>query len=220
MKISRTISCLLMVSTAMILCFDSLAQDGWKLKTDKDEVQVYMKAEENSSYKSVKTVTTMRTTLSAVSAILLDVLKTPDWVYGTKQCSLLKKESPTSLYYYAEMGMPWPVSNRDFVIRISLSQNPQTKVVTVIATNLPTYIPEKDGIVRIQRSSGRWTISPVGNGMVRVEYILQIDPGGSLPASIVNMFSYNGPFQSFKNLRVQVNKPEYAKAQLPFITEP
>jgi hypothetical protein len=220
MKISRTISCLLMVSTAMILCFDSLAQDGWKLKTDKDEVQVYIKAEENSSYKSVKTVTTMRTTLSAVSAILLDVLKTPDWVYGTKQCSLLKKESPTSLYYYAEMGMPWPVSNRDFVIRISLSQNPQTKVVTVIATNLPTYIPEKDGIVRIQRSSGRWTISPVGNGMVRVEYILQIDPGGSLPASIVNMFSYNGPFQSFKNLRVQVNKPEYAKAQLPFITEP
>jgi hypothetical protein len=220
MKISSTISCLLYLFIAMMLCVDSLAQDGWKLKTDKDEVQVYMKAEESSSYKSVKTVTTMRTTLSAVSAILLDVLKTPDWVYGTKQCSLLKKESPTSLYYYAEMGMPWPVSNRDFVIRISLTQNPQTKVVTVIATNLPTYIPEKDGIVRIQRSSGRWTISPVGNGMVRVEYILQIDPGGSLPASIVNMFSYNGPFQSFKNLRLQVNKPEYSKAQLPFITEP
>jgi hypothetical protein len=34
------------------------------------------------------------------------------------------------------------------------------------------------------------------------------------------MFSYNGPFQSFKNLRLQVNKPEYSKAQLPFITEP
>lgn len=220
MKISRTISCLLIVFTALMITVDSWAQDGWKLKTDKDEVQVYMKTEETSSYKSVKTVTTMRTTLSAVSAILLDVLKTPDWVYGTKQCSLLKKESPTSLYYYAEMGMPWPVSNRDFVIRISLSQNPQTKVVTVIATNLPTYIPEKDGIVRIQRSSGRWTISPVGNGMVKVEYILQIDPGGSLPASIVNMFSYNGPFQSFKNLRVQVTKPEYAKAQLPFIIEP
>jgi len=220
MKISRTISCLLIVITALMITVDTLAQDGWKLKTDKDEVQVYMKVEETSSYKSVKTVTTMRTTLSAVSAILLDVLKTPDWVYGTKQCSLLKKESPTSLYYYAEMGMPWPVSNRDFIIRISLSQNPQTKVVTVIATNLPTYIPEKDGIVRIQRSSGRWTISPAGNGMVRVEYILQIDPGGSLPASIVNMFSYNGPFQSFKNLRVQVNKPEYARAQLPFITEP
>lgn len=94
MRISRTISCLLYLSIAMMLCVDSLAQDGWKLKTDKDEVQVYMKAEESSSYKSVKTVTTMRTTLSAVSAILLDVLKTPDWVYGTKQCSLLKKNPP------------------------------------------------------------------------------------------------------------------------------
>jgi hypothetical protein len=220
MKLLRTTYSLLIVFAALVLCTDSLAQDGWKLKTDKDEVQVYMKAEENTSYKSVKTITTVRTTLSAVSAILLDVLKTPDWVYGTKKCSLLKKESPTSLYYYAEMGMPWPVSNRDFVIRISLTQNPQTKVVTVIATNLPTYIPEKDGLVRIQRSSGRWTISPAGNGMVRVEYILLVDPGGSLPASIVNMFSYNGPLQSFKNLRSQVNKPEYAKMQLPFIIEP
>lgn len=220
MTTQKKISCLVNLFVALLLCGYAWAQGDWKLKTDKDDVQVYMKAEDNSSYKSVKTVTTLHTSLSAVSAILLDVLKTPDWVYGTKQCSLLKKESPTSLYYYAEMGMPWPVSNRDFVIRISLSQNPQSKIVTVLATNLPTYIPEKDGIVRIQRSSGKWTISPVGNGMVRVEYILQIDPGGSLPASIVNMFSYNGPFQSFKNLRTQVNKPEYAKAQLPFIIEP
>lgn len=220
MTTQKKISCLVNLFVALLLCGYAWAQGDWKLKTDKDDVQVYMKAEDNSSYKSVKTVTTLHTSLSAVSAILLDVLKTPDWVYGTKQCSLLKKESPTSLYYYAEMGMPWPVSNRDFVIRISLSQNPQSKIVTVLATNLPTYIPEKDGIVRIQKSSGKWTISPVGNGMVRVEYILQIDPGGSLPASIVNMFSYNGPFQSFKNLRTQVNKPEYAKAQLPFIIEP
>jgi hypothetical protein len=220
MTTQNKISCLVNLLIALLLSSNAWAQGDWKLKTDKDDVQVYMKAEDNSSYKSVKTVTTLRTSLSAVSAILLDVLKTPDWVYGTKQCSLLKKESPTSLYYYAEMGMPWPVSNRDFVIRISLSQNQQSKVVTVLATNLPTYIPEKDGIVRIQKSSGKWTISPVGNGMVRVEYILQIDPGGTLPASIVNMFSYNGPFQSFKNLRTQVNKPEYAKAQLPFIIEP
>lgn len=194
------------------------AQNDWKLKTDKEGVQVFMRGEESSSYKSVKTVCTLKTSLSSVAAILLDVTRTPEWVYGTKACKLLKQESATTLYYYAEMGMPWPVSNRDFIIRISMSQHPQTRVITVTATNMPTYIPPKDGIVRIQRSSGLWTIAPVANGQVRVEYVLQVDPGGNLPASIVNMFSYNGPYQSFRNLFTQVKKEPYPNARLPFIS--
>lgn len=195
------------------------AQDNWKLKTDKDGVQVYMQPKEGSPFKVVKTVTVLNTTLTKVAAVLLDVMKTPEWVYGTKTCSILKQESPQVVYYYAEISMPWPASNRDFAIRISMSQNPQTKVITVLAENQPTYIPEKKGLVRIQHSAGKWTISPAGAGKVRVEYVLQVDPGGSLPAGIVNMFSYEGPFESFRNLQRQVDKPAYANAKIPFIVD-
>ena len=217
MKHLHRFTSLLLILLFVLQAMPLSAQNEWKLKTDKDGVQVYMRGEESSSYKTVKTVCTLKTSLSSVAAILLDVTRTPEWVYGTKACKLLKQESPTTLYYYAEMGMPWPVSNRDFIIRIAMSQHPQTQVITVTATNLPTYIPPQDGIVRIQRSSGLWTISPLPNGQVRVEYVLQVDPGGSLPASIVNMFSYNGPFQSFKNLFAQVKKDPYPSAHLPFI---
>lgn len=199
------------------VCICALAQDGWKLKTDKDGVQVYQREEATTNYKTVKAICTLKTSLATVATILLDVMRTPEWVYGTKACSLLKQDSPTSLYYYAEMGMPWPVSNRDFIIHIVLSQHPQSKIITVTATNQPSFIPPKKDIVRIQQSSGKWTISPMANGMVRVEYILQVDPGGTLPASLVNMFSYNGPFQSFRNLQKQVNKEPYRNSKLSFI---
>lgn len=209
-----------LLALALLLSVQGLwAQDSWKLKKDEDGVQVYMQAKEGSPFKIVKTVTVLNTTLTKVAAVLLDVLKTPEWVYGTKTCSILKQESPQVVYYYAEIDMPWPASNRDFAIRISMSQNPQTKVITVLAENQPTFTPEKKGLVRIQQSAGKWTISPAGAGKVRVEYVLQVDPGGSLPAGIVNMFSYDGPFESFRNLQRQVDKPAYANVKIPFIVE-
>lgn len=209
-----------LLALALLLSVQGLwAQDSWKLKKDEDGVQVYMQAKEGSPFKIVKTVTVLNTTLTKVAAVLLDVLKTPEWVYGTKTCSILKQESPQVVYYYAEIDMPWPASNRDFAIRISMSQNPQTKVITVLAENQPTFTPEKKGLVRIQQSAGKWTISPAGAGKVRVEYVLQVDPGGSLPAGIVNMFSYDGPFESFRNLQRQVDKPAYANVKIPFILE-
>lgn len=205
---------------ALLLSMQGLwAQEVWKLKKDKDGVQVYMQTKEGSPFKIVKTVTVLNTTLTKVAAVLLDVMKTPEWVYGTKTCSIIKQESPQVVYYYAEIDMPWPASNRDFAIRISMSQNPQTKVITVLAENQPTIIPEKKGLVRIPESSGKWTISSAGAGKVRVEYELQVNPGGSLPAGIVNMFSYEGPFESFRNLQRQVDKPAYANVKIPFIVE-
>ena len=214
-SIQRFVLLLVLLAAALL----AQAQDAWKLKKDEDGVQVYMQTKEGSPFKIVKTVTVLNTTLTKVAAVLLDVMKTPEWVYGTKTCSILKQESPQVVYYYAEIEMPWPASNRDFAIRISMSQNPQTKVITVLAENQPTFTPEKKGLVRIQHSAGKWTISPAGAGKVRVEYVLQVDPGGSLPAGIVNMFSYEGPFESFRSLQRQVDKPAYANVKIPFIVE-
>jgi hypothetical protein len=195
------------------------AQESWKLKSNKDGIQLYTQTLDDSPIKPIRTVCTLQTTLTRVAAVLLDVNRTPEWVYGTKACSLLRQESPTVIYYYAEMGLPWPASNRDFIIRISLSQNEQTKAVVVRAENLPTYLPEKKGIVRIQKSSGEWLVTPLPGGLVRVQYTLQVDPGGSLPSGLVNMFAGDGPVESFKNLRNQVRKPQYDHVSFPFVKD-
>lgn len=210
----QILGCVLMAAPLLLA-----AQEPWKLKKDEDGVQLYTQNVPGSPYKRIKTVTTLPTTLTKVSAVLLDVMRTPDWVYGTKTCQLLKEESPSSLFYYAEMGMPWPASNRDFIIKISLSQHPVTRIITVLAENQPNYLPAKKGIVRIQQSSGRWQIIPLPNQMIRVEYVLEVDPGGVLPATLVNMFSYQGPFESFKNLKKQVTLPQYAGVNFPFVKD-
>ncbi len=195
------------------------AQPQWKLKTDQDGVQVYMQTGGSSAFKPVKTVTVVTASLTRVAAVLLDVMRTPEWVYGTKSCSILKQESPNAVYYYAEIAMPWPVKNRDFIIKITMSQQEQTRVITVLAENKPDYLPAKSNLVRIQHSAGKWTITPLPDGKVKIEYVLEVDPGGMLPASIVNMFSYDGPFKSFKRLQERADLAVYANAKFGFIKD-
>jgi hypothetical protein len=197
--------------------FRSSAQNQWVLKTDEADIQLYTRTVPSSPYKALKTVCTLQTTLTSVAAVLLDVMRTPEWVYGTSTCSILKQESPSVVYYYAEMGMPWPVANRDFIVKISMTQDPVTKVITVLAENQPDFIPEKKKLVRIQISSGKWQITPLQDGRVRVEYQLYVDPGGSVPATLVNLFSGKGPFESFRNLKKRVTLKEYSNARIPFI---
>jgi hypothetical protein len=91
--------------------------------------------------------------------------------------------------------------------------------MTIVAENMPTYISEKNGIIRIQRSSGLWHITPVDATHVRVEYTLQVDPGGWIPAWLVNMVASTGPYQSFIGLRKQVKKEKYRDARLEGITD-
>ena len=197
--------------------FQVKGQTQWTLKTDEDGIQLYTKSVPGSSYKSLKTVCTLQTSLTSVAAVLLDVQQTKEWVYGTSTSSMLKQESPSAVYFYAEMGMPWPVTNRDFIVKISILQDPVSKVITVLAENYPDYLPEKKALVRIRNSSGKWLIEPLPNGRVRVEYQLYVDPGGVVPASLVNMFLGKGPLESFKSLKKRVAMKQYANARLSFI---
>lgn len=206
--------------TAVMLCLTTataFSQNDWALKTDKEGIKVYTKNLDNSPYKAVKTICTIDASLSRLTAVLLDINSTKDWVYATKTCTVLKQPSPSELYYHSELAIPWPVSNRDFIVRLLVSQDAATKTVTVLGENQPNYLPENKNVVRIQQSYSRWLITPLRNGQVQIEYLLQVDPGGSVPAWLINMFATKGPFESFQKLRTQVKKSIYDNVYLPFI---
>ncbi len=195
------------------------AQDAWDLKLDKDGIKVYTRKTGNSPFKAVRATCTVDVSLSRLTAVLLDISTAKDWVYSTKSCTLLKNLPPAGLIYYSEISIPWPVSNRDFICHLKVVQDEKTKAVIIDGENLPAYLPEKDGIVRIHKCFSRWTITPLSNGQVYVDYEIQVDPGGSVPAWLINMFATKGPYESFTKLRQQVKKTMYAQVHLPFIRD-
>ena len=193
------------------------AQTDWKLKANSDGIKVYSSEVAGSKFKALRVECNFNATLAQIVTVLLDVKTCTEWVYHTKSISLLKQPSPSEIYYYSEVSLPWPTSNRDFVAHLIVSQDAETKVVTVDGPAVNGLVPLKDGIVRVTNSKGKWVITPLGKDEIKVEYTLHVDPAGSLPAWLVNMVASEGPTQSFKKLKLQLKKPEYKNASLSFV---
>lgn len=210
---------LMIISTAMLLSLFSYAQDDWKLKENKDGIRIYTKAVENSNLKAIRVKVAVQATVSQLVAIILDINSAKDWVYSTKSATLLKQVSPSELYYYSEVALPWPITNRDFVAHLTTTQDARTKVVTIDGPVVHNYVPEKKDIVRVNNSYGKWVLTPLQNNMVAIDYTLETDPGGSIPAWLVNLFATKGPKETFIKLKAQLAKPAYKNAHLSFLKD-
>jgi hypothetical protein len=185
------------------------AQYVWKLKTEKDGIKVYTSLVDGSKFKAIKVDAELDATAAQLVKVLLDVKSCPEWVSHTSLCTLIKQVSPSELYYYSEIDVPWPATNRDFVAHLTVHQNPETKVVTVYGPAVAGFVPVKEDIVRITASKGEWVITPLAKDKVRVLYTLQVDPGGNIPAWLINLLAAQGPMNSFQGLKKQLKKPEY-----------
>lgn len=195
------------------------AQVAWDLKKDKDDIKVYTGTTPNSSFKSVKVTCVLQGTLSRLTALLLDVDAHKDWVYSTKYSYLVKQLSPREQIYYSEIDLPWPLSNREIVVRMNILQDPVSKILVVKIENADNSIVVKSGTVRVPASTVIWKVTPLDNDSLSIEYYGQADPGGSVPAWAANSFCTKGPFETFRNLRKLISSPAYAKASFDFIRE-
>jgi len=180
------------------------AQEEWKLQRDKQGIQVYSAEFPDSKIRAIKVVASYAATPGEIADLVMDVNTATDWVSHLKSTYLVKRVSQNELYYYAEVSLPWPVANRDFVAHLTRYENMQTGTITIDGPAVAGFIPEKKGTVRISNSMGKWVITPLDDGQVRVEYSLHVDPAGSIPSWLVNMFSGETPLQIFENLRKEL----------------
>jgi hypothetical protein len=54
---------------------------------------------------------------------------------------------------------------------------------------------------------------------VEVTYEVHADPGGNLPAWVINMFLVDTPFNDLKNLQKQALLPKYANRKFDFLVD-
>lgn len=195
----------------------SYGQADWTLKSAKNGLNIYTKTVSSSGLKGIRVKCTLPAKLSQIVALIMDVNAGKEWVYGTKSSFLLKRVSPSELYYYSEVDIPWPINNRDFIAHLTVSQDPQTKVVTINGPTEANYLPAKPPIVRVSHSIGKWVLTPAKNNLVQIDYTLEVDPGGTIPVWLVNLFATSGPAETFKKMKEQVKKTQYVNANLSFI---
>ncbi len=196
-----------------------LGQTDCELKKDQDSIKVYTCSRAESQFKSIKASFEVNATALELAAMVMDIAGYHEWQYKTINPKILKWINKQELIYYVEIVAPWPVSNRDVIVHLKIEQDPITKRMVFTANGVPDYIPEKDGITRVPMSKSTWIVVPISANKMRVEYSMNIDPSGSVPAWMVNMVSAEGPFESFYTLKSKIKERNYTKADAPFIVD-
>ncbi len=184
----------------LLIVLPVTAQVQWKLSKDKNGIKVYLANVPASSLKAIKVECTLEGTIDKLIGVIQNVPLQKEWVYKNKTAYVVKKISTDDFYYYTEASMPWPLTNRDAVVHLKIINDSLANLLTIAEISDPHYIPEKKGIIRVPSSSVRWLVTSVGPRKISIVYTFEADPGGSLPAWLVNMFADEGPYQSFKKL--------------------
>lgn len=185
----------------------AIGQYNWKLSKDKDGIKVYQSEVTHSKYKNIKVECTLEGTYDKLMAILNDVTNQKNWVYNNISASILQRISASEFYYYSETHLPWPMTNRDAIIHLRMNKDSLNRFLKILAVSVPGYTPEKSGIVRVPRSDISWYVTMPSAKTISIVYIFDAEPGGSLPAWVVNMFTDKGPYESFKKLSELLKRP-------------
>jgi hypothetical protein len=162
---------------------------------------------------------TIDASLSSLVALVDDIAQCHEWIETCKEGKLLKRINQKVSYHYTINHAPWPVNDRDAVVIHTISQAPQSRVVTIGIRGVPDYIPEKTGLVRVKKIKGHWRFTPGNNGLVEVLYQVHSEPGGNIPSWLVNSIVISQPFNTLKKMRIVVRQPKYISAKYDFILE-
>jgi hypothetical protein len=198
-----TITILLLAASFVIT--PAFSQD-WKLSKNKNGISVYLSSVKGSDYKIIKVECTFEGTYDKLVAILKDVSHHKDWVYNNKTAWVVKTVSPNEFYYYTETTLPWPSSNRDVVVHTTITRDSLNRFLRIRSVDHTGMVEEKSGKVRVANSDVNWVVTAPTATTIHIVYSMEADPGGSIPAWLVNSFADKGPYESFIKLQALLKK--------------
>lgn len=198
------------------------ADEDWTLARDSSGIKVWTRSIPDYPIRGFKAVTVVKSSLSGLIALIMDTERADQWIYRTIKVDVLKRDDEKATFVIRVVtDFPWPLSNRDAIVAGHMSQDEKTGTVVVSSRSLvsPQY-PVLDDFVRMPDIDGNWTFRPLPNGLVEVTMQGRADPGGHIPASVVNMIIHETPYRTLLGLRRVISDRRYQGASNPSINEP
>jgi hypothetical protein len=185
---------------------------GWSLMLDRKGVKIYTRDWPGSSFVAIKAEQLIHSSLSNIVANYADIDSFPEWVKDMDDAySLSAFDAARSRKVYMKMNLPWPLGDRDIVSGQSYEQDEQTKVVRIREWNEADAIPVNKGIVRMPRLNNEFILLPEGQNRTRMIWQGHTEPGGYIPAFLVNWLIEDVFYVSVINMKARFESPEYHK---------
>ncbi len=193
-----------------------VAQEDWKLIKESDNIKVFTKNEIDYKLDTFKATVTINTSMHNFASVFHDIKIFPKWGHNIKSANLLEKSGDTLQVYYSVAKAPFPYKDRDGVYLNRFRWLKESKTLMVDIEVLEDYLALDEKYVRV-KGYGYWEVQELSKNNILVIFSMQIDPGGSIPSWLANMFVDDTPFNTLLNLKALLESGDYEKQIYDFI---
>jgi hypothetical protein len=136
-----------------------------------------------------------------------------------ESAEIIKEFSPMDRIVYLHLDPPWPITDRDAVLRETLEVDRANKKITLrIKSVEDPSRPVRDDRVRANIRHAFFEITPIEGGK-KTAMIAEshADPKGSIPKFLVNLYQTRLPRKTLLSLLVRTQKEDVKEH--PLVTE-
>lgn len=199
---------------------DTNSDTGWRLQKEQSGIRIYTRPDPESPLDEFKGVVELDTRLSSLVKLIRDAHRTTEWMHRSGGTRVIETVSWYEQILHTITLSPWPISNRDVILRATLRQDPETLVITIELQSLESHSRHQSGYVRMPRLEGKWIFKPLNTGLIQVSYQMSADPGGTIPGWLAGNSSIDMPYVTLKNMREILREAIYATATVEGVIEP
>jgi len=172
----------------------------WDLQRQENGVTIYTRPVPNSDIREFKGIAEVDHNAQMILALLRDSERFKTWFPNTRESKLVERDGDVSVQY-SVMDAPWPVSDRDNVLRSVMSHDDETGQIKIEVAAAPNAYPEQPDRVRVNKANGSWILEPLSDSKTRVTFQMHLEPGGGIPEWLTNARVVDTPFEALINMR-------------------
>ena len=185
------------------------SEENWDLSVKEDGIRIYTRGMTDSRIDAFKAETVLEAPLEAVLAVMLDPRSCMEWVHQCAEAYNLPNGSFNERYAYSINDMPWPANDRDYVLRIRTKTGASRNEIIMEMEAVSDRREKRDGYVRMETASTVYKFTRQSENRTQMIWYQHAEPGGSLPAWLVNRLATDIPFESLKDLNRVVQEEQY-----------
>ena len=192
----------------------------WRKAGERRGVIVYAMKSPGSSVEKFKAVWKIHSRLPRfvmwASDLKTDTMK-KEGLYGLRII-----DRPSDLVHFVTWKQPFGrfLRPREFVTRNEYSQDPNTKALFYTVKAAPQKIPADDCCVRIEAMDNSWTLTPLKNGEIEMQWYVNMDVGGAIPYAAQNMMGPQVMLGFAPKVEGFMEAAKYQNARYDWIQEP
>ncbi|MCS6933667.1 MAG: START domain-containing protein [Chitinophagales bacterium] len=197
----RFIALALVCSTATSFKLYQEASE-WVFERERKGIKIFTKKSKWGKLRDAKAVMWVKATPEEMLRLITDFENYHTWMTHCAKARIVARLSDNEYIVHMILNAPWPIKDRDCVVRIKIMRDEKTGIITVTQTSEPRYIRENENYVRIEHLVSTWRLVPV-NGGTEVTNEYTSNPGGNIPDWLTNTQSVETPLHNFENLQVK-----------------